>query len=345
MTDRVGERRNLLQHRSGRSTAVWASIWLVATAVNLAILLSLRQLGVPSPVTGLIAVLAQVGATIALLRWLGPLPTGSLAAAPSTRRWALALGMVLAVVALFPIGAAGLIVMAPVAAAAGIVLVVLRPRLSGREIAYAAVLGVLALVGGVLESTVSAGTLGTALVQLPLVVGALLAAVAIARRVGWTEAGIGSITYLERGVRPALRNFGIGFVLAAPWALGNIATGPFEEDHFAAGWQVLAALRPGIAEEVWIRAFVITLLYWAFRRYARAHTALLAAALLGTYWFAFLHVPGNPVLALLFAAMQLLAMTFVWLRRGLEAAIGFHVCVDLVRFLAAYLAFSGIWFQ
>jgi hypothetical protein len=44
-------------------------------------------------------------------------------------------------------------------------------------------------------------------------------------------------------------------VLAAPWALGNIATGPFEEDHFAAGWQVLAALRPGIAEEV-LRAAV-----------------------------------------------------------------------------------------
>ena len=235
--------------------------------------------------------------------------------------------------------------MAPIGAGAVVVLVVLRPRLHGREIAYAVVLGVLAMLGGLLEWTVSAGTLGTALIQLPLVAVALLAAVAISGRVGWTQADIGSITFLQQGARPALRNFGLGFVLAAPWALGNIATGPFEEDHFAAGWQVLAALRPGIAEEVWIRVFGITLLYWAFRRYTRARPALLAAALLGTYWFAFLHAPGNPVAALLLGTIQLLPMTFVWLRRGLEMAIGFHVCVDLVRFLAAYLAVSGIWFQ
>ena len=65
MTDRVGERRNLSLHRSGRSAAVWASTWLVATAVNLAILLSLRHLGVPSEVKGSVALLAQAAATIA----------------------------------------------------------------------------------------------------------------------------------------------------------------------------------------------------------------------------------------------------------------------------------------
>ena len=30
---------------------------------------------------------------------------------------------------------------------------------------------------------------------------------------------------------------------------------------------------------------------------------------------------------------------------GVEAASGFHVCVDIVRFLAAHLAFEGIWFR
>jgi hypothetical protein len=288
---------------------------------------------------------AQAAAAVGLLRWLGPVPTASLAAVPVTRRWPLAGALALAVLALFSIGATGLVVMAPVGAAAGAVLLVLRPHLSGREVAYAVILGALATAGGVLEWTASAGTLGTALVQLPLVALALLAAVVVARRIGWTQADIGSITYLARGSRRGLRNLGLGFVLAAPWALGNVANGPFEEDHLTAGWQVLAALRPGIAEEVWIRLFVITLLYWAFRRYARARAALLAAALIGTYWFAFLHVPTNPVAALLLGTFQLLPMTYVWLRRGLEAAIGFHLCADLVRFLAAYLAFAGVWFR
>jgi hypothetical protein len=70
-----------------------------------------------------------------------------------------------------------------------------------------------------------------------------------------------------------------------------------------------------------------------------------AAALVGTYWFAFLHAPLNPVVVLLLGTIQVLPMTYLWLRRGLEAAIGFHVCVDVVRFLAGYAAFAGIWFR
>lgn len=106
---------------------------------------------------------------------------------------------------------------------------------------------------------------------------------------------------------------------------------------------MLAALRPGVAEEIWIRAFPILLLYLVFRRYALACTAMVAAALLGTYWFAFLHMPFNPIGIILLGTIQLLPMTFVWLRRGLEAAIGFHVCVDVIRFLVAFLAFQHVW--
>jgi hypothetical protein len=138
-------------------------------------------------------------------------------------------------------------------------------------------------------------------------------------------------------MRRALRGFGLGFLLAAPGALGNIANGPFEEDHFESSWQILAALRPGIAEEAWGRIFNISALYWAFRRYARARPAILV----GTYWFAFLHAPLNPVVFVLLGTIQVLPITFLWLTRGLETALGFHVCVDLVRFLAAYLAFKG----
>jgi hypothetical protein len=82
------------------------------------------------------------------------------------------------------------------------------------------------------------------------------------------------------------------------------------------------ALHPGVAEEAGARVFIIPLLYWVFHSFARARTAIVAAALVGTYWFAFLHAPLSPVVVLLLATIQVLPMTYPWLRRGLEAAIG-----------------------
>jgi hypothetical protein len=328
-------------------TAVWATVWVLAALINGAIVVSVRRLDQPSLVTGSVAVLAQLAATVALLMWLGPVPTQGLEAAPATRRWRLALAITVAVVVFFSLGAAGLIVLVPIAITAAAVLAILRPRPTARELGFALALSLLAMVGGLVEWLASGRTsdLGIALAQLPLVVLSLLAGWAIADRVGWVPLGIGSTTFLTSGAARSLRDFGFGFLLAAPWALGNIANGPFEEDSFRAGWQVFAALHPGVAEEAWARVFIIPLLYWLFRRFARARTAIVAAALVGTYWFAFLHAPLNPVVVLLLGSIQVLPMTLLWLRRGLETAIGFHVCVDIVRFLAAYVAFAGIWFR
>lgn len=252
----------------------------------------------------------------------------------------------IAVLALFPIGAAGLIVLVPVGLAAAVVVGLLRQRPSRREIGWAIMLGAVAAAGGLIEWRASGQPqdLGIALAQLPLVLLTLLAGWAIAERVGWRAAGIGPSLSPAHGMRVALRDFGFGVLLAAPWAFGNIAAGPFEEDDLRAGWHVLAAFHPGVAEEAWARVFMIALLYWAFRRYARARVAILVAAVVGTYWFAFLHAAFNPLTVILLGTIQVLPMTYLFLRRGLEAAIGFHVCIDLIRFLAAYLDSAGIWF-
>jgi hypothetical protein len=290
----------------------------------------------------------QAVSTLVLLRWLGRVPTEGLTAAPQTRRGLFALVVVLALLALFPVGLTGLIVLLLVGVAAlAAVLITLRSRPSRRAVLWALTLGLVATAGGLIEWSASgrSSDLAIALAQTPLVLVTLLAGWAIAHRTGWEEVGIGPSTFLSEGTARSLRDFGLGFVLAVPWALGNIATGPFEEDNVQAGWQVLAALHPGVAEEAWGRVFVIAALYWAFSRYARAHPAVLAAAVLGTYWFAFLHAPFNPVAMVLLGTVQVLPMTFLWLRRGLEVAIGFHVCADLVRFCASYLAVRDVWFS
>lgn len=37
--------------------------------------------------------------------------------------------------------------------------------------------------------------------------------------------------------------------------------------------------------------------------------------------------------------------SYLWLRRGLEVAIGFHFWLDFVKFVAAYLLNQGILFR
>lgn len=39
-----------------------------------------------------------------------------------------------------------------------------------------------------------------------------------------------------------------------------------------------------------------------------------------------------------------LPVSYLWLRRGLEPAIGFHFWQDFIRFAAAYLINQGLWF-
>lgn len=129
----------------------------------------------PSPVVGSIAVVPQVAATAALLWWLCPVPVETLAAAPTTRRVALAVAIGLAVLALFPLGAAGSIVLVPVGVAAVVVLVVLRRVGSQRELIAAATFGALAAAGGLVEATTGAIGVGAAWAQLPLVAVTLLA--------------------------------------------------------------------------------------------------------------------------------------------------------------------------
>jgi membrane protease YdiL (CAAX protease family) len=51
---------------------------------------------------------------------------------------------------------------------------------------------------------------------------------------------------------------------------------------------------------------------------------------------------AEPPTAVILAAVLALPMTYLWLRRGLEAAIGFHFAVDLARYAAAYWAPQGI---
>jgi hypothetical protein len=296
-------------------------------------------------------------ATATLLWWLNasrspepPAREPPRAAGASTRRLILATlaaaAALFAVVALF---GRGLLFGVPVVAIA--VLMWLRLRFSGRALRYALGLALVAGVAGLGVGHITYIPLTAwAALQVPLVWLSLLAGWALLEHTGLLAAGVGHSLYLSVGPWAAAKGFARGFVLAIPWALIGIVMGTANNDRWStAWWRPLAALQPGIAEEAWARLFLITLLFMVLRRAAgRARAALTAAVIVGVYWFAYLHTIDTPgsmsriVSMLLIGTLFNLPLAYVWLRRGLETSIGFHVCMDFLRFGAAVLLNAGM---
>ena len=261
--------------------AVLSASWFVTTA-TLAWVLSVATHApdVPTP-AGVITIVVLGTDTVALLSWLGPAPIATVPAAARTRRAALIGAVVVALLLMVPLGFVGLTVLGVLAVVAVAVLVRLRQGLDRREQVYAVVLGATATVGGMFgwAATRSPNDLAWAGVQLPLVVLTLLAWWQAARYAGWVPQALGTVRLVD-GAGGALRSALSGIVLALPWALGNLVFRPYLEDRIVEPWQPLVALLPGVAEESWARAFLVPILFLAFRRVATAPVALRTAALI-----------------------------------------------------------------
>jgi len=283
--------------------------------------------------------------TIAMIRWLGlpTLPPGS------TRRGAFGLvivGAVALLVGLYVIfGRPGALV--AVAFGAAVVAWRTRASIAAKDMRVALILGAIAAAAGLGAEWMGPDTLLWAVLQLPLTTLGLLAGWGLIRRSELTAGSVASALFVSRGPRRAANAALFGAAAAVPWALLNVAAGAAAGDSWARWpWQVLAAAQPAIAEEAWARVFLIAVLYVALRWAASPRTALLGALLVAGYWFAWLHVHELTIGALVntVAAGTLfsLPLTFLWLRRGLEAAIGFHFAMDATRFAFAYLTNTGL---
>lgn len=316
---------------------VFAATHIAATLV-LAVAIGLGQRAFGPAALGLMLVVLVP--TLALIRWLGlpELPPGS------TRRGAFGLAIVGAVgllVGLYVIfGRPGALV--AIAFGAAVVAWRTRASIAARDTHVALMLGVIAAVAGFGAEWVGADTFLWAVLQLPLTTLGLLAGWGLIRRSELTVGSVASSLFVSRGPRRAASAALLGAAAAVPWALFNVAAGGAAGDSWVRWpWQVLAAAQPAIAEEAWARVFLIAVLYVALRWAASPRAALVAALLVAGYWFAWLHAHELSVGALVntIAAGTLfsLPLTFLWLRRGLEAAIGFHFAMDATRFAFAYL--------
>jgi hypothetical protein len=328
---------------------LFAATWAIATVV---LLWHLRDgpPGFDNPSTPLLPLLG-LACTAALIWWLpGPrLPDQPGRTQTCRFKFALAAGgLVLALSLIFNLTNRSLLLGFPFAAL--LVLLVLRSSLNRRELGYSLFLALVAGLAGLGfgERFTGMYPLNWGALQVPLVLFCLPAGWAILRHTGLLQAGLGGSRFLADGAGAALRACGWGLAIGTPWALLNVALGGGASDPWLRDWwQAFAALQPGIAEEAWARVFLVALLFWPLRKFASDRTALLAAVLIAGYWFAYLHSPtglGGLVSAALVGTLWSLPLSFIWLRRGLEAAIGFHFWQDFLRFGAAYLVNSGVWF-
>jgi hypothetical protein len=288
--------------------------------------------------------------TVALLWWLAGVAPDVPSHVARTRHVRLVLVLTLAVAVLFPLRTLigpPLLFALPVLGL--VVLALLRPRLHWREVTYALFLALVASIAGLGAGWVTFAPLVWASLQFALVLLGLLTGWCLLRYTGLLQAGVGCSLLVEEGLLPALTGFARGMLIAAPWAFGLVALGAANEQTWVQSWwQPLVAIQPGIAEEAWGRVLLIPLVFLIFRPVAQGRTALTVAVFVMAYWFAYLHTPGG-FGALLSTAMigtlYILPTAYLWLRQGLETAIGFHFWVDFIKFLAAYLLNHGLWLK
>ncbi|MCW5849753.1 MAG: CPBP family intramembrane metalloprotease [Anaerolineae bacterium] len=174
-----------------------------------------------------------------------------------------------------------------------------------------------------------------AMIPLLFIAGGLL--------VGYS--GLSKLTVLQSG-RAAVKSFGWGCLLALPPALLNVLGGAQRGDSWVDHWwQPVAALVPGIAEETWARLFLVSLVYVLLRPRTndQPERAARAAILISALTHGFAHLPtlallGPGGLSMLVAALLYgVPMGMLFVKRDFEHAVGYHFCVDLLRFIAAGL--------
>lgn len=151
---------------------------------------------------------------------------------------------------------------------------------------------------------------------------------------------LGQVRLLAGEYRRSLRGFLWSCALAVPAAIlnliGNVQAG---DTWIVYWWQPLAALDPAIAEEIWARLFLTTLVYTLLRPPSRGRPgrALFAAVLLSALAHAFAHAGINPIGLVIGGLLYGVPTGLLFVRRDLEHALGYHFLIDFLRYLAALL--------
>jgi hypothetical protein len=328
--------------RSRRS--IFAIIWIITTLL-LAWLLLKNEPAFASR-SSLVAMGTLFICTLGLI-WQLSNPIPEEASTLAGKRWRFILLIVLICVVLFPLRTlVGPPLLFGLPVIGLLVLAWLHWPISLRSAIYASNLALIAGIAGLGAGWIKDIPLPAwAVLNFLLTLTGLLAGWGILQRYGLDQFGIGHSRFLAEGGLQALKSFGLGLLLALPWAFGSVLMGSSQSETWLnAWWQPLTAIQPGIAEEVWGRILIVPLLFVLLRNAARSRQAFTAALLIGACWFAYLHTPGGisalPSM-LIIGTLFTLPVSYLCLHLDLETAIGFHFWLDFVKFLYALIFVPG----
>ena len=159
-----------------------------------------------------------------------------------------------------------------------------------------------------------------------------------------SELGVGKSFVLNHDLGTAVRHFMCGMGIAIPWALGIVMLGAARSETWVRyWWHPLIAIQPAISEEAWGRLLLVPLFYFLTRRVYKPRAAFTAALVIIGYWLAFFHTVGSSGAlfnTLFTGTLYVLPVSYLCLYRDFETAIGFHFCIDFIKFLSAYIMFS-----
>ena len=227
--------------------------------------------------------------TIALLIWI-PNPIKKEPTAKPTQKGIFALLILGSILLLFAIrNVVGKPLMFGLPVIAILILVLLKRPVDKHEVLYAFVLAVIAGVMGLGAGWITfVGPLAWAILQVLLVLTGLLAGWGILQSTGLQQQGVGISRFLSDGAAAGFKSFGLGLLLALPWAFLLVVLGTVNGETWVnAWWQPISALQAGIAEEAWGRILLVPLLFLLFRLVSQPTRRLLP---LCTWWHTGLHI-------------------------------------------------------
>lgn len=323
------------------SRVLLASLWLASvTSMAVSLLPKFGSARVVAALASLLFIAVLIGKLIRTSPHAADLPDLAPLIAPRLGFWGLTVALTLGILLLLGVGliiSPGASLLAATCLIALAMAITWRSQVSRRVVLLGLAAGLIVGLGiRLLEyGQLSWAFLNAIVVPPVFVAGALLL----------QRSKLSQVRLLAGQCRRGLHGFAWGCVLAAPAAilnlLGNVQAGDTWVVHW---WQPLAALDPAIAEEIWARLFLTTLVYAMLRPVSNSRPggALCVAVLLSSLAHAFAHSGINPIGLLIGGILYGAPTGLLFVKRDLEHAIGYHFFIDGLRYLAALIAVAAV---
>jgi membrane protease YdiL (CAAX protease family) len=137
-----------------------------------------------------------------------------------------------------------------------------------------------------------------------------------------------------------VRSFLIGCFLGLPMAISNMSDiiSTNELSWISQGWQLILPFNAVMAEETWVRLFLICLVYSIVSaKTDRKYIPVISAIIVSSFIFGFTHYPHIPIRNCIdIIILYGFPLGVLFCRRDFESAVGFHFIINFIGALAAF---------